>query len=476
MAKVPTFGPGNTQLSNPKLTTQSSSVEQTQALGPGEGIETLGKAIKSSADFMYQKMDEARNYAEKAKYETYKTKTMADIMLAEDNERNPDGSPKTDKDLSSFDEKLNKAKEGYKGIFTNKEQLAKADAEWDLDAMKSSTTILSNRMKNIAMVAQVNDLDRLNTLSNAFASNQDPLAKKEIAAQQEDVILNGEKANIYSPVEAYNLRKKIKDDNSDKSFSSDMVNNIESVREKLSKNEYGFDAEKQEQALKHYEQAYHLSELQNTVDNRFTTLNKLANDELNWSNSQQFVFEMSKIDPTLATAVQNVINQRLNYTPTEENEGFAEVVRNVFDKSHTQKEVSDYLVKALSSENKNISIDKLSILVNASMARSKTLKTDVSDPINRPYDKKQSAIDAGIRSILSTFVGVESSDIITHYLQGIAEGQTAQESHNSAITRNLVKNNPDIMKYPNGRVGVDKNTGISWRYFPDGRPPERVKK
>jgi len=62
MAKVPTFGPGNTQLSNPKLTTQSSSVEQTQALGPGEGIETLGKAIKSSADFMYQKMDEARNF------------------------------------------------------------------------------------------------------------------------------------------------------------------------------------------------------------------------------------------------------------------------------------------------------------------------------------------------------------------------------------------------------------------------------
>ena len=53
-SSIPRVSPGNTQLSNPKISTQSPTALQTQPIGSGQGITSFGNAITSTALSMQQ--------------------------------------------------------------------------------------------------------------------------------------------------------------------------------------------------------------------------------------------------------------------------------------------------------------------------------------------------------------------------------------------------------------------------------------
>ena len=79
MTRIPRVSPGGTQLTTPKVSTESPQALQTQTIGGGKGLIAMGGAIEQSANVLYQKMERSRNYAENAKADVYKNEYMAQL-------------------------------------------------------------------------------------------------------------------------------------------------------------------------------------------------------------------------------------------------------------------------------------------------------------------------------------------------------------------------------------------------------------
>lgn len=212
------------------------------------------------------------------------------------------------------------------------------------------------------------------------------------------------------------------------------------------------------------------------VDNRFDYVNQIATGKLNWQNSEETIKAIADHDPELAEAMQKVVDSQGQYFPEQaDNEAFANLVNNIFT-SGTKEEVSDFLVEALnSSANKEMSKDRLAILVNAAQERTKSLP--VNENAEPPtLNPKQNEIDAGVKSIIKNDnKQFNVGDMIVNFFKSLAGGKTPQDAHNEAVKSEVNRTNPlsvahkidDVITLPDGRLF--QVTGFTTTGSPKGK-------
>ena len=324
----------------------------------------------------------------------------------------------------------------------------------------------------------------LTNLSNEAETAQDP---KLLNPLLDRVV---EKSNLLSDTQGDtpDIRQKVKDDWILKATQKAVIgklmttgkideamNLLDSAKEKIPQETYDTIKEKVNKVGEQVASDNKRNATVEKIGNEFDAFTKLANGELDLTNSDDVIRAFAVNDMEFATALKVAVNTRGRFEPSSDNDAaYADIIKNVF-KSGSKEEIANVLKEALSSTGrKQISQDKLSIIASAALLRGKGIRELNSDP-KLSTDPKQTAIDAGLKAITSCYTGVALPDIITHYLQGVISGKPAEQAHKEAVTNNIIKQNPDLIKFPEGRIGIDKKDGFKYRYFFDGRPREKVK-
>lgn len=476
MAKIPVVPIGSTQLSNPRLTTQAPTAAQTQTIGAGQGTEALGNALEKSADTMYRKLDEARNYTEAGQYEAFKAQTMANLKIQSENDTYTDSEGKvwlktgTASDWQPYKDTLTKAKSEAAKFFTSKEQLVKAMSDWDKSALETESHISATFMKNIGKNGDAITRGKLDLMANAFDGT--PASEKAI-----DYTINQAVANhIYDPGEAYKLKEQTIKEARNKLFINDLNTNPELADERLKSNYYKFDVDVAEKARSHYETQVKLRLEKQRVDNRFDSITAISNGVFDINRADELMRHFAKTDPELAEAIKASASAGSEYFPQAENEAFAGVVKDVFS-SGTQEEVSDFLVRALRhNANGEISRDRLAIITSAAIQRAKSLglSKNWADAVMK--DPVQAAIDAGVHSIMKRLdAPADKNQTIADYLNLVKAGTKPKEAYDTAIKNSIIRQYPETVTMDNPpTMVVDKNTPIKYVFAKGKISPSRV--
>ncbi len=203
MVKIPVTESGTTQ-----LTTRAAIAPITPDTR-GKSLQVAGRALEESASFLYKKMDDARNYTEAIQYEGFKIRKMAELKVQATNDTYTDsegrvwGKTGKPEDIKPYREMMKKDKEEAGKIFSNKEQQAKAMADWDMSSIVTENAINNTFMKNVAINGDVIVRETLDSLVNTYDGSKED--KEDI----ENVLNNAVANNIYNPKEAANLKNKV---------------------------------------------------------------------------------------------------------------------------------------------------------------------------------------------------------------------------------------------------------------------------
>jgi hypothetical protein len=159
--------------------------------------------------------------------------------------------------------------------------------------------------------------------------------------------------------------------------------------------------------------------------------------------------------------MQANIDSKGEYFPEEtKNEAYADLVKNVFS-AGSKEEVSNFLVEALhASANKEISRDRLAIIVSAAQERAKSLPVGINDEPST-LSPQQNEIDAGVKSIIDNpFKNFNPGNMIDNFFKALGMGKTPQEAHSEAVKSEVNRTNPlsvkhkvdDVITLPNGKL------------------------
>lgn len=244
---------------------------------------------------------------------------------------------------------------------------------------------------------------------------------------------------------------------------------LESAKDKMSTTDY-------ENATKHLtalndilQRQAHVAAIGNQIQTRNNVISQLANNKIDLSNVDDIASSIGPKDPELATAIKEAASSKSfgqisAYSPTDEkNQAFSDVAQSIF-KSKSQQEVSGFLMKALKdSSNGDISQDRLNILVNAAMMRSKSL------PLGTPYDTAtnynpvQQEKDAAFTSLQQwqQKTGNKDSNTIFDFFKGILGGKSGNDAQQEAIKNAAIRQYPQAasMDTPPNMI-ISKNSPI----------------
>jgi hypothetical protein len=216
--------------------------------------------------------------------------------------------------------------------------------------------------------------------------------------------------------------------------------------------------------------------VESRVTDRFDYIGRIADGTLGWEDSDKIIRGIAIKDPALAEAMTKVVNSQGEYFPEEtDNEAYSDLVKNIFT-AGSKEEVSNFLIEALNaSANKEISKDRLAILVSAAQQRAKSLPTGTNDePIT--LSPTQNEIDAGVKSIVNTKNKQFSvGNMIDNFFKGITAGKSPQDAHTEAVKSEVNRTNPssvahkidDIIPLPNGKLF--QVTGFTTTGSPKGK-------
>lgn len=208
------------------------------------------------------------------------------------------------------------------------------------------------------------------------------------------------------------------------------------------------------------------------MSTRIDTIKGIANGEITWQNTK-FITDMAQKDPDLAEALQKNLTENKKggtYSAQEDkNADFESLASDIF-KANTKEDINKYLLKALTP---GMSMDRLSILVNAAEQRGSTLPT-MKDSTNGQVDPKQQQIDSAFKHI-QNYVKVnkpKDDNVIINFFKNLGTATPPIEAASRAINAESIKNRPDIIgNPPTGRTMIDKY-GNRALVFPDGHVEE----
>ncbi len=192
---------------------------------------------------------------------------------------------------------------------------------------------------------------------------------------------------------------------------------------------------------------------------RFDLISKIANGELDWTNSSEIIRDTADKDTRLAEAMVAAV-KRVDYEPKTENQDFMELAENMFSSPDAEK-ISDFLVDALS--NKNISKDKLAVLVFTAKARADELKNgETNGFFKRVFDViKMSSfgLSGAARILINTVKKMQEKKV---------EGEQVVDIAKEEIKKQIKKDEPSLlMKDDIPNDIYSKDTGVKEVYKGD---------
>ena len=213
-------------------------------------------------------------------------------------------------------------------------------------------------------------------------------------------------------------------------------------------------------------------DVKNIINGRIDLINKIASGEVTWRNADK-ISEIGQKDIKMGEALNNVFKADSQWpakeykSEDEQNQYFSELVKNIFAKD-TKEELSGYLTKLLDENaSRNISKDRLSILINAANQRAKNLATTKGSG-DGIIDQVQHKIGDVMKSISDFFKGKDDGSVQMDFHQNMKDGMEPDPAKQKAMNDYNVKNYKWVSTLPKeGKVMVDKN-GNKMRWFPDG--------
>lgn len=213
------------------------------------------------------------------------------------------------------------------------------------------------------------------------------------------------------------------------------------------------------------EQATRSAKIQQT-NGRMNLIDKVSQGKVDLSN-QSAIDEIAQSDPKLAEAInENILNKGGNVKDNDAT--FADLVNKIYT-SGSKEQISNFTMQALKANTgKELSQDRLNILVNSAMERGK----NIAD-LNGDAEKKnpiQSAIDSGMKALFgwNKDQGKHDGQTYADYMTSIKAGKSVSESYNTSIANSAIRQNPTITTIPkDGKLMIDR-FGNRATVYPDG--------
>lgn len=249
MARIPRVAPGSTQLSNPKLTTESPNAFQTQSTGTGQGISALGQGVEKGANYLYQKMDEARNFTEVSQAEAYDSQLFANELAKSDTAVDKAGRPRqgAKEDFRDHDEAFKNSENDIGKFFTNKETEARYKADRQKNIIATRTQIARKYQQNMIDAGKASTINKVQSDITNYALMPDekkPFYEKML----EHNIKEGVRLGFLSETQAQKLQYDSKQDARYNAFLNDFRAKPEDAEAKFLAGKYGMDIETSEKA------------------------------------------------------------------------------------------------------------------------------------------------------------------------------------------------------------------------------------
>lgn len=194
--------------------------------------------------------------------------------------------------------------------------------------------------------------------------------------------------------------------------------------------------------------------LDQTIDNRLGILKDFADGKITPQNSQQLINQLTVSDPKLGEAIKAATNSL--FTPQDDDEAFSEATQQIFSASN-REDIGNYIMNVLSTNaNRDISRDRLAILVNAGIERAKGLKSQAVDgtPTQSPA---QVGIDSAVKSLVSSNPALSAPNMLINFFRELQNGSSPKEAHDTAIKTEITRTNPLYTKYKIGDVITNSN-------------------
>jgi len=367
-------------------------------------------------------------------------------------------------------------KNATKGI-DNQELAARVGAEIHQTAFLSGIKI-QDMFKKKQMFANDMKLDQLATTTAYNKAN----AVSEAAGLQDeanfmDTITQNVNSGLISQARAEQLVRSYKLGVVKNDINKDPATNLSDspLYKDINSNKYGLDLKETETAtnmLKTKIKENKEIDIKNVIQNRIDLIGKIASNEVNWRDADQ-ISKIAQKDMKLGEALNNVFKADSQWPPKEyksdeeQNQYFSELIKNIFAKD-TKEELSNHLTKLLDENaSRNISKDRLSILINAASQRAKGLSTTKASG-DGFLDQVQRKIGDLTKSISDFFKGKKDGGVQKDFHANIKNGMEPDQAKQKAMNDYNVKSFKWVATLPSeGKIMVDKN-GNKLRWFPDG--------
>lgn len=468
MARIPTISPGNTQISNPKLTTQSPQAMQTQTIGPGQGIETIGKAIENTANDAYAKLNKARSVAQ-----TQQAKLIAAEDIAKINSKVLAKQDIKDwNDLSEFDSDFENIKSKTSNVFTNKEDAAAFDNALSLDLVSAQSQMRSELKKRWTREGQGRLVAQGEFNKGLYARGTDRALEDQLKT-----IDDFAKADIIYPEEAEKEKIKITNDyKRERMREVARTQGIDVAREGVEIGLYGDEREQMLQELVHMKTLQTKDEIQAKIDGRYTVLDLLSSGKEDLYNLSPGTQAIVDADPVLSEGITKATKMKSSYYGSEANEDYVTSVRKASEATNRDALSALTATEILSGK---LTADKAGALIFYSAQKAKTLKLTEKElsPIGDETTEdaiKQARVDAGLNSInrWAKKVSADSSvhaKVVSKYLTGLQTGGAPYQLVDEAVRNANIELFPEMINFPKEGQMISDPMGRFSMAYPDGR-------
>lgn len=324
------------------LTTQSPNIERNAAsFGAvsgaqaqlGNTIAQAGASVADTANDMYAKFEQAKNYHEELASDVNLVNSISSITDKAQQD------PNIEKNLQQYDNELNTGlNESLKGI-SDPTTRDKALLQGKVKLATVSASLRDLARKNIGEKTIVDAQTMIKLNVDKFAQTNDKTFLAD-AIDQIDTLQNG---GFLSPEKAYALKVKTTDSARDASFSYDLQNNPAEAGKKLDNNAYGFDVEKLGRAKDQYDRE--MKKVRNV--NEEGVLDSYLNGNLKVEDVKA-LRDQGKVDAKFAISMTDKLKKGNSYKtdPTK----YMEAVDVLLSPNMTAKGKRDYLMELLNTQ------------------------------------------------------------------------------------------------------------------------------
>lgn len=205
---------------------------------------------------------------------------------------------------------------------------------------------------------------------------------------------------------------------------------------------------------------------QQSMSTRIDTIKSIASGDLTWQNTN-FISNIAQKDPNLAEALQKNFNKNkagdTYVAEDDKNSDFESLVGDIF-KANTKEDINKFLVKSLVP---GMSMDRLSILVNAAEQRGAKLPTS-DGAKDGQIDPKQEQIDNSVKHLQDYANANKPTNVLLNFFKGLGGGAQPIDSAQKSMNMDALEKRPDLIgNPPRGKTMIDKY-GNRAVVYPDG--------